>query len=103
MSLTCCFYPHVAFATRQSELMLPMYFDFFQSACDPASSLGLVLACSLFLVLWSLRTRVTFLSCVFAASILCCLCGFVIHAQIEKCSQVIHDDRRTGSRAVLLC
>ena len=27
---------------------------------------------------------------------------FVIHAQIEKCSQVIHDDRRTGSRAVLL-
>ena len=33
----------------------------------------------------------------------CCLCRFVIHAQIEKCSQVIHDDRRTGSRAVLLC
>ena len=33
----------------------------------------------------------------------CCLCSFVIHAQIEKCSQVIHDDRRTGSRAVLLC
>ena len=31
----------------------------------------------------------------------CCLCSFVIHAQIEKCSQVIHDDRRTGSRAVL--
>ena len=29
--------------------------------------------------------------------------GFVIHAQIEKCSQVIHDDRRTGSRAVFLC
>ena len=28
---------------------------------------------------------------------------FVIHAQIEKCSQVIRDDRRTGSRAVLLC
>ena len=28
---------------------------------------------------------------------------FVIPAQIEKCSQVIRDNRRTGSRAVLLC
>ena len=27
---------------------------------------------------------------------------FIIHAQIEKCSQVIRDDRRTNSRAVLL-
>ena len=27
----------------------------------------------------------------------------VIPAQIEKCSQVIRDDRRTGSRAVLMC
>ena len=33
----------------------------------------------------------------------CCLCSCVIHAQIEKCSQVTHDDRRTSSRAVLLC
>ena len=64
-------------------------------------SLDSVLACSL-LVVWSFQTRVTFC----AVSLLRAFCvdcaGFVIHAHIEKCSQVIHDDRRTGSRAVLL-
>ena len=82
MSLARCFYLQVAFATRQSELMLLMYFYFSCLLVIQRSSLDSVLACFLFGLVE---------------------CGFVIHAQIEKCSQVIHDDRRTGSRAFLLC
>ena len=45
----------------------------------------------------------TFLACRVSLLVFCCcLCSFVNHAQIEKCGQVIHDDRRTGTRAVLL-
>ena len=95
-----CFYFHVASTTRQSELMLPMYFYFSLSACDPAFITWLSFGLSLFGPV-EFSNTCDILSCVSVASLLCWLCGFVILAQIEKCSQVIHDDRRTGSRAVL--
>ena len=64
----------------------------------------------------SLSTSGTAFQCLLFCSSFSCLCRsgtefilshdrllFVIHAQIEKCSQVIRGDRRTGSRAAFFC
>ena len=116
MRLSDCFYLFLfALAARQSELMLPMfYFSCLlenQNLTHELQNLPIRVFVLVSLLISShARTVLTrfcetrCLACRVSLLVFCCcLCSFVIHAQIEKCSQVIHDDRRTGSRAVLLC
>ena len=108
MRLADCFLSLlVALAARQSELMLPMFY--FSCLLENQCCLFVFIVLVSLLISSRARTVLTrfceirfWLAVCSLSCFCCCLCSFVIHAQIEKCSQVIHDDRRTGSRAVLL-